>query len=158
RDFAKADIPHNSRSIWWRLLHDKLPHRARMHTWSPLKYPSPLCSLCKDTIEGDFHLIIDCRLKRTVWLRALQELAFVHRFPSRRQVWSFLLLAETDSSKRVQFRTLAIPIGLILAAIWRHHWQCVIEDRKWSVDVYLSSIRNQRFALGLNFQDFDCLV
>lgn len=41
-----------------------------------------------------------------------------------------------------------VPIGLILIALWRHLWQCVIEYNKWSVDMYFSSVQTQRFALG----------
>jgi hypothetical protein len=89
------------------------------------------------------------------WLRALQELELVHRFPSHRQVWQFLLLAEKDALKQRQFQSLAIPIGLILSAVWRHHWQCVIDGDSWSVEACLSIVRKQRFDLGLNFQDFD---
>ncbi|KAG2178488.1 hypothetical protein INT44_001640 [Umbelopsis vinacea] len=71
RSFWKPDTPHSARSIWWRLLHDKLPHRARMHKWAPMKYTSPLCSLCNASIEADFHLIVDCKFKRVAWMRAL---------------------------------------------------------------------------------------
>jgi hypothetical protein len=44
------------------------------------------------------------------------------------------------------------------SAVWRHHWQCVIDGDSWSVEACLSIVRKQRFDLGLNFQDFDCIV
>jgi hypothetical protein len=57
-----------------------------------------------------------------------------------------------DSLKRRQFQSVAMPIGLILIAIWCRLWQCVIEYNGWSVDVCLSSVQTQRFALGLEYQ------
>jgi hypothetical protein len=78
--------------------------------------------------------------------------------PLTQAVWQFLLFAEKDALKRRQFQSLAIPIGLILTAVWRHHWQCEIDGDSWSVETCLSIVRTQRFDLGLNFQDFDCIV
>ncbi|KAG2179612.1 hypothetical protein INT44_006460 [Umbelopsis vinacea] len=92
------------------------------------------------------------------WMRALRELELLNRFPTLMQVWQFLLLSEKNLLKRRQFHTLAITIGVIHAAIWKHHWQCVIEGNPWSLEAYLSTVRSQRFDLGLNFHDFDCLA
>jgi hypothetical protein len=111
----------------------KTKTKTRIHKLAPSNFPSPLCRFCATIIEDDFHLIIGCTFKRMAWLRALQELELVHRFPSNRQVWQFLLFAEKDALKRRQFQSFAIPIGLILKAVWPRHWQCVMDaiDGLW---------------------------
>jgi hypothetical protein len=73
--FWQSAIPHNARIPWWRLLHDKIPHRIRLHHRQPDKVVSAECGICQNVLEDDFHLFVGCRLKWCVWQKALQELS-----------------------------------------------------------------------------------
>jgi hypothetical protein len=53
---AKAFTP------WWRLLHDKIGYRSRLHRWSSQKYLSPRCVLC-GVPEDLYHFVIGCVYK-----------------------------------------------------------------------------------------------
>ncbi|CAO3675659.1 unnamed protein product [Umbelopsis vinacea] len=77
-NFWKAEIPHNARTPWWRLLHDKIPYRIRLHRRQPDKVDSALCGICKNVPEDDFHLFVGCTLKWSVWQKALRELSRQH--------------------------------------------------------------------------------
>ncbi|KAG2182740.1 hypothetical protein INT44_005720 [Umbelopsis vinacea] len=83
------------------------------HPWAPMKYTSPLCSLCNASIEDDFHLIVDCKFKRVSWMRALRELELLNRFPTLMQVWQFLLLSDPR-------RNLETPLEM------RYWWQPMV--------------------------------
>ena len=58
QSFWNSPIPHEARTPWWRLLIDKLPHRARLHRWQPDKFPTSECQICQDSVEDDFHLLV----------------------------------------------------------------------------------------------------
>ncbi|ORX51165.1 hypothetical protein DM01DRAFT_1289650 [Hesseltinella vesiculosa] len=62
------DLPYVGKAltIWWRLLHRKLPSRMRLHTWYGLPNQG-LCHACPDTPETDLHLIASCPLAWQKW-------------------------------------------------------------------------------------------
>jgi hypothetical protein len=62
-NFWKAEIPHNARTPWWRLLPDKIAYRIRLHRRQPDKVDSALCGISKNVLEDDFHLLVGCTLK-----------------------------------------------------------------------------------------------
>ncbi|ORX46956.1 hypothetical protein DM01DRAFT_1348747 [Hesseltinella vesiculosa] len=59
-------------TIWWRLLHSKIPsrHHLRKHG-RPLK--DDYCLFCPLVPETDFHLLITCPAKKAIWSCALPD-------------------------------------------------------------------------------------
>ncbi|ORX42267.1 hypothetical protein DM01DRAFT_1379106 [Hesseltinella vesiculosa] len=59
-------------TIWWRLLHSKIPsrHHLRKHG-RPLK--DDYCLFCPLVPETDFHLLITCPAKNAIWSCALPD-------------------------------------------------------------------------------------
>ncbi|KAH8552552.1 hypothetical protein BGW37DRAFT_519321 [Umbelopsis sp. PMI_123] len=44
--------------------------RSRMHLWFTARYPSPRCTICDTVVEDDYHVLLDCKTKTALWLRA----------------------------------------------------------------------------------------
>jgi hypothetical protein len=129
--FWNADIPHQARTAWWRLLHDKIPHRLRLHRRQPDVHKSPKCYFCKLEDEDDFHLFVGCQRKWSVWSQALQELAPSARLDSPTMVWQILLLTEYKDIRAAADASTLSSLGLILVSIWQLHWKCSIEQKRW---------------------------
>jgi hypothetical protein len=144
QSFWNSPIPHEARTPWWRLLIDKLPHRARLHRWQPDKFPTSECQICQDSVEDDFHLLIGCRQKWPIWIMAYKELRIGSQPPTPESVWSTILLQNPAISKSPQYQRIMTSLGLIIAAIWQHHWHSVIEGIPWSAQACLSTIRKRR--------------
>jgi hypothetical protein len=128
--FWQSAIPHNARTPWWRLLHDKIPHRIRLHRRQPDKVDSALCGICKNVLEDDFHLLVGCTLKWCVWQKALRELSLDSTLSTKDEVWLTLLL---DKKMLTKTQGNLLPfIGLILVNIWQialavcHRWRPVV--------------------------------
>jgi hypothetical protein len=118
-NFWRAEIPHNARTPWWRLLHDKIPYRIRLHRRQPEKVDSAICVICKNVLEDDFHLLVGCTLKWCVWQKALRELSLDSTLSTKDEVWLTLLL---DKKMFTKTQGNLLPfIGLILGNIWQMH-------------------------------------
>jgi hypothetical protein len=81
------------------ILHDKIPHRIRLHRRQPDKVGSAECGICQNALEDDFHLFVGGRLKWCVWQKALQELCLDSILQTKDQVWMSLLL---DQKKQAE--------------------------------------------------------
>jgi hypothetical protein len=115
---------------WWRLLHDKIGHRSRLHTWSPAKFPSPCCALRGDS-EDMFHFVVGCHYKSSFWRQALGFLSLGADFPTDMDVWSVMVSLCDFDCKPVSADVLSI-FGYIFYTLWAAHWRCVIQGDTWS--------------------------
>ena len=50
---------------------------------------------------------------------------------SKEKVWCIMLLLDHNATKPAGRRSILPLIGLIWAAIWQVHWQCIMEERLW---------------------------
>ena len=76
RKFWKARFPHKARTIWWRVLHDKLMTSYAFYKRSSGEIQamiSPECRLCDHDIEDAQHMAFLCPTKRSAWLGLLCE-------------------------------------------------------------------------------------
>jgi len=147
--FWNADIPHQARTAWWRLLHDKIPHRLRLHRRQPDVHKSPKCYFCKREDEDDFHLFVGCQSKWPIWSQALQELAPSARLDSPTMVWQILLLMEYKDIRKTSGTSILSSFGLILVSIWQFHWKCSIEQKRWVPEACLWAIRRNRWRWSM---------
>ncbi|KAG2179737.1 hypothetical protein INT44_006585 [Umbelopsis vinacea] len=114
-----------------------------------------LCGICKTEEEDDFHLLMNCSNKWTVWRQALQELLPTKNIDSPEKVWQFLLLTDSKSICKSSGKLTLSTIGLIMVSIWQFHWKCCIEDKKWIPDACLWAIRRNRWrwSMQLNLDE-----
>jgi hypothetical protein len=133
----KLPLVHEARSSWWRLLHDKLMYRKRLHSMDPIKYPSSTCPLCKKEDEDEYHFVVGCHLKWEAWKKGLD----IVQYPSSSyiqplDIWQTLLLQhriEVSTEKRHPL----VSMSIVWAAIWKTHWFCTIEQQPWSLQMCL---------------------
>jgi hypothetical protein len=140
----KLPILHEARSPWWRLLHDKLLHRKRLHTVDPIKYPSSTCPLCKKEDEDEYHFVVGCHLKWEAWKKGLDIVQYPSSYSQPFDIWQTLLLQhriEVSTEKRHPL----VSMSIVWAAIWKTHWFCTIEQQPWSLQMCLQAIRSKDF-------------
>ncbi|KAH8548246.1 hypothetical protein BGW37DRAFT_182875 [Umbelopsis sp. PMI_123] len=82
----KLPLLHEARSPWWRLLHDKLLHRRRLHAMDAIKYLSSICPFCKKEDEDDYHVVVGCYLKWEAWRKGLDIVQYLSLYTDR---WTF---------------------------------------------------------------------
>ncbi|KAG2178489.1 hypothetical protein INT44_001641 [Umbelopsis vinacea] len=130
-------------------------HRIRLHRRQPDIHKTTLCGICKTEEEDDFHLLVNCPNKWTVWRQALQELLPTKNIDSPEKVWQFLLLTDSKSICKSSGKLTLSAIGLIMVLIWQFHWKYCIEDKKWIPDAYLWAIRRNRWrwSIQLNLDE-----
>jgi hypothetical protein len=144
KSFWQSVIPHQARTIWWRLLHDKIPYRIRLPTMQSDKLLSAECPICLSDMEDDFHMLVNCSLTWSVWQKAIKEFSLESALRSPQQVWMCLLL---DKSVLTELQGRMLPlVDHILSCIWKLHWKCVFDGAVWSSEACLTSIRNQRYG------------
>ncbi|ORX57667.1 hypothetical protein DM01DRAFT_249232, partial [Hesseltinella vesiculosa] len=59
-------IPGRSLTLWWRYIHHKSPSRDRM-LYRQSHFNSPLCPLCNQAPENDYHLLVEGPAKWQAW-------------------------------------------------------------------------------------------
>ncbi|CEI94522.1 hypothetical protein RMCBS344292_08731 [Rhizopus microsporus] len=57
--FWDISLPHSGHNVWFRLLHDKLPHRSLLHRLIPSAWPES-CPLCYHPSEPMDHFLFLC--------------------------------------------------------------------------------------------------
>ncbi|KAI8373449.1 hypothetical protein EDC96DRAFT_427498, partial [Choanephora cucurbitarum] len=71
--FWSLPIPLQARTVWYRLLHNKIPNRSFLYNLTLLFFPSPLCHICSTTTKSVDHFFFLCPSKAQVWLRILSS-------------------------------------------------------------------------------------
>ncbi|KAI8348816.1 hypothetical protein EDC96DRAFT_310161 [Choanephora cucurbitarum] len=71
-------IPLQARTVWYRLLHKKIPCRSLLHQLIPSSFPSPLCHVCSTSEETIDHFLFLCPAKASVWMTILTT--YIHPF------------------------------------------------------------------------------
>ena len=65
-------------------------------------------------------------------------------------VWCIMLLLDRSATKPAGRGSILPLIGLIWAAIWQAHWQCIMEERLWFHESCLARIRIQQLNLSMS--------
>ncbi|ORX57669.1 hypothetical protein DM01DRAFT_1284157 [Hesseltinella vesiculosa] len=98
----------NAITIWWRLLHGKIPSRQRLKILG-LPLQDDCCTVCPKVPESDAHFFVYCPSKKAIWSRTLpsaqsDEIWLNLRYPSA-----------LDSDMKAQY-------ARTLSEIWSVHW------------------------------------
>jgi hypothetical protein len=136
--FWKLKIPHGARNFWWRLLLCKLPTRLNLRH---INDEPPLCQLCRNDIEDDYHMVFDCPRKKSLWLVARN---IAHIKVPMEDIWDILNFRTTTDD------TTMLRIGEILMVIWQLHWHCCIDNVQWNTTHALRRLRRVHWLADLD--------
>ncbi|KAJ8656675.1 hypothetical protein O0I10_007521 [Lichtheimia ornata] len=86
--FWRSMIPHKAFTPWWRLLHDTIGTRQKLHGWNIPEVESPICQICKAAPEDLYHFVVGCPSKRQFWIDALNAFELFAIFPTHQEIWN----------------------------------------------------------------------
>ncbi|KAG2220706.1 hypothetical protein INT45_012570 [Circinella minor] len=66
KTFWNSSFPHRAHTIWWRILHQKLSCKQRLHQLIPHVFTTPTC-VFRDSIDIPEHFVWACPIKQSVW-------------------------------------------------------------------------------------------
>jgi hypothetical protein len=139
-------IPLNARNTWFRIVHDKITTRDRLHKYNPALFTS-LCPHCHhlSTTESSAHFLFYCPLKYEVWSTALATYVSPLLFSITFSEYLQLLHMQspfTNVSPRIPYRNLSVHqvFACIQQAIWHFHYQKVFNNTRFSPPTVLSFI------------------
>ncbi|OBZ81199.1 hypothetical protein A0J61_10752, partial [Choanephora cucurbitarum] len=129
--FWSLPLPLQARTIWYRLLHNRISCRSILHSRIPSEFPSPLCHICstgEDTIDHFFFL---CPPKLAVWLHILTSYInpLIRFVPSDvphilRSIFRFQHTTSLrDPSLPLSDLSQEQVFACTLQGIWQIHWQ-----------------------------------
>ncbi|KAG2180472.1 hypothetical protein INT44_003476 [Umbelopsis vinacea] len=147
----KLEILHAARSSWWRIIHDKLLHRRRLHVTNPVKYPSPACPFYQKEEEDGYHLVVGCHYKWEAWRLGLDIVQYSSQVVQPLDIQQTMLL-QYPIAKDVGKRHSLVCLSIVWAAIWKIHWHCLSKQLPWSLPMCLQTIRSTDF---LSFDSTD---
>ncbi|KAI8968078.1 hypothetical protein BDB01DRAFT_706195, partial [Pilobolus umbonatus] len=117
---AKAFTP------WWRLLHNSIGHRTKLHRWSSTHFDTPVCGICSRENESLYHFSVGCIRKSNFWMDVYTALDKPEFLSSEMAVWTALTsLSQLDNS-HCSPEDLAI-LGCAFSSLWKYHWRSVID-------------------------------
>jgi hypothetical protein len=125
RRLWKEKLEHRSRTILWRLHHDKLSNGQRMHKINPERPAT--CHTCGEE-ETTEHMVATCDAKRTVWETCLTTYS-TNTIWNNTTILSLLKLHKIPLKLKqtTQFTKLQL-IGSTLLSIWDHHWRTKLDN------------------------------
>ncbi|CDH54786.1 predicted protein [Lichtheimia corymbifera JMRC:FSU:9682] len=168
--FWRLRIPHGSRTIWWRLLHQHISTTQHMNRLMPIFVtflvlgPEPALwinfalfacalplsvSIHHKTIR---HMFLDCPLKRVFWVDALILIQAPSSVTPELAWQAILLQPQPTSSFSFVYQD---RLGLILQTIWAMHWRCILQEIPWNHTAtyeYLESLIARHPSLVPSFQ------
>lgn len=131
RRFWKLPLPHKAVTPWWRLLHECIGTRQKLHKWGIHDIESPECCICKAGTEDLYHMFVDCPFKRPFWIDALTYFHLTDVLPNKQSLW-YALISFRSLSQQPLDDSVLCRLGCILSVLWRYHWRCVIDHEDWS--------------------------
>ncbi|KAK4521393.1 uncharacterized protein ATC70_012008 [Mucor velutinosus] len=135
RLFWKLPILLQSRTVWYRLIHRKIPSKSILHHFIPTTHPSPSCPLCLTQSPEDIqHFFFTCPLKLAVW-RFLATTYLSHTPMTDDVLLPFLhgiqtlSIAEPTRSASLPFPELTVyqVFATSLLCIWQAHWRSIFD-------------------------------
>ncbi|KAG2191895.1 hypothetical protein INT47_005342, partial [Mucor saturninus] len=148
RLFWSLDMTSKAFTPWWRLLQDCIGYRAKLHRWSPTKYPCASCPICLVSSSEDlFHFVVGCFDKWQYWCNVISLLGIGDIFETEFDVWSGLV-SLCDIKQKPLSADILVIIGSGFATLWKYHWRCVIDGDLW----------NSHAAINMFQQDHSVLI
>ena len=135
--FWKADIPHITRTVWWRLLIRILPSRKRLHSIMEETFEES-CVICGAAQETDRHMMFTCPQKLQVWRSSLANHVGDMDFS-----WEFIELLLYGEHEQILPTSNISAIALlttVLHQIWIFHFLHILEDKPFDATQVTTSI------------------
>lgn len=160
----KLEIPLPSRTIWYRLLHHKIPTRTILHRLFPSSFPNSFCPLClqtsTSTIEDQTHFLFTCPSKLAIWNLVFKDFLFGDLLPTTLDTASILYLFSTfnhptyNRPPHLPFPHLDLYqiFACTLQGIWSAHWQFIFHDTPFLPSTIYNRIRQLLTILDSEIQ------
>ncbi|KAG2192840.1 hypothetical protein INT47_012369 [Mucor saturninus] len=141
RLFWSLDMTSKAFTPWWRLLQNCIGYRAKLHRWSPTKYPCASCPICLVSSSEDlFHFVVGCFDKWQYWCNVISLLGIGDIFETEFDVWCGDLLYVTYlQNKQLKSQIIhKLPYNLLTSKhnIWSGLVSlCDIKQKPLSADI-----------------------
>ncbi|KAK4521255.1 uncharacterized protein ATC70_013200 [Mucor velutinosus] len=147
RLFWSLEMPAKAFTPWWRLLHDRVPHRSWCHRIMPSKVLSPACALCGFSTEDLYHFVVGCHVKSFFWQDVVSLLSLQELLPSASSIWLALTTFCSGSDLLVIDEDVLIALGAAYSTLWKYHWRCVIDEEPWIASAAINMVRQDHGTL-----------
>ncbi|KAK4511675.1 uncharacterized protein ATC70_008591 [Mucor velutinosus] len=147
RLFWSLEMPAKAFTPWWRLLHDRVPHRSWCHKIMPTKVLSPACALCGFATEDLYHFVVGCHVKSFFWQDVVSLLSLQELLPSASSIWLALTTFCSGSDLLVIDEDVLIALGAAYSTLWKYHWRCVIDEEPWIASAAINMVRQDHSTL-----------
>jgi hypothetical protein len=139
--FWSATMLLQARAVWYRVISRKVPTTISLQRIK--RTPTNQCRLCHEHTDTLQHFLVQCPIKKSVWINILQS-----HFPTESfnmdDVLHMLLNLETPMTLRSsKYDSFAIVISTTLWYIWYYYWQFIINDLPFQNDMVISKIEAQ---------------
>ncbi|KAI8969594.1 hypothetical protein BDB01DRAFT_704789, partial [Pilobolus umbonatus] len=135
--FWKLPLTHKAVTPWWRLLHDRIRVKARLHRWSPSFCSSPLCPICLQALEDGYHFVVGCPVKSKYWHDVIAHTGLSDLAASDIDIWCLLSTFSRIRNVSARPDQLAL-LGAAFSTLWRFYWLCFFENVPWSTSAAIS--------------------
>ncbi|KAG1533569.1 hypothetical protein G6F51_012544 [Rhizopus arrhizus] len=127
--FWSFPILHACRNVWYRLLHQKIPHKFLLHRLLPTHFTSAQCPVCLTAEDTLLHFVFQCPAKLAVWRYVWRKYFPLCPFSPEHVQKTVISLKFPLVPLRSTLAPASVIIGHTLLAIWRAHWQLVFDNR-----------------------------
>ncbi|KAI9330553.1 hypothetical protein BD770DRAFT_333796 [Pilaira anomala] len=135
--FWSASIPLTCRTLWYRLIHNRIPHRGLLHYIFPDKFLTDLCPRCSCSADSLSHFFFTCPSIQTVWSHFFTYLSssppdtlptfLITLFHDLRSL-SILHSSRPDNTTTFTSLSFSQVTICILQAIRSAHWAFIFHD------------------------------
>ncbi|KAG1036549.1 hypothetical protein G6F43_013028 [Rhizopus delemar] len=125
RRFWKCAMPHQVRTVLWRIYHKRIPSRERLYRFNPARFLAPTCLVCTQP-ESDEHFVWSCPLKQAAW-NLLSWLTFPSQPIQLQDVMNPPTAASTATVHQSTVDRITV-VACMMLSIWRVHWKVVFYD------------------------------
>ncbi|CEP13324.1 hypothetical protein [Parasitella parasitica] len=155
--FWKLEIALNARNTWFRILHNKITTKQRLHSYMPLQF-QPHCSICPssasqtETLE---HFLFSCPAKYIVCSTALSTyIDSSLQSPTFDQYLDFVHMRSNFTvAADARYPSLSTDqvFSCILQVIWTSHYRFTFDQIPFNPTHFLTAIA--RALYNLHTQD-----
>lgn len=132
--FWRSSVNPIARTVWFRLVHQRIPCLTILNRLIPSKYPSALCKHCSSAPDCPMHFFFLCPLKTPIWQSVLSRFRpsfYSHIDQLAKAVCSLQVLTDLATQDGYPISIGSI-IGCILQGIWVAHWAHVFSNAPFS--------------------------
>ena len=161
RLFWALPLVHNSVTPWWRLLHNSVGFKAKLHRWNSTFCSSPLCPMCLEDPEDAYHFVVGCWARSRYWKDVTAHIGLSNLVVTDLDVWSVLMTFSTSAGDVLSHDQLSL-IGAAFATLWRYYWACFYDNTTWSstaaLNMFISTYRQLLSSFYIEFNSDVLLI